>query len=52
MEKKKYEGMELEVVEFDAEDVILTSGENIDCDNFANGDCHPHGDCNWVCMIV
>ena len=31
MEKKKYEGMEMEVVEFEAEDVITASGGNGAC---------------------
>ena len=29
MEKEKYENVEIEVIEFDEEDVITTSGEEI-----------------------
>ena len=34
MEKKRYEELELEVVRFDAEDVVATSGSD---------DCNPYG---------
>ena len=43
MEKKRYEEMELEVVRFDAEDVVTASGES--CDYFNPGaDCTGYTD--------
>ena len=40
MEKKMYEELNLEVVRFDAEDVVATSGE-VDCAPIIP-DCAPH----------
>ena len=29
MEKREYEALEMEVIEFDTEDIIITSGEGV-----------------------
>ncbi len=46
MERKPYDGMEIEVVRFDAEDVILTSGDDSGpgCDNVQPTVCESVGD--------
>ncbi len=56
MEKKEYNGMELEIVRFDAEDVILTSG-GVTCGVVDDWECERYtnaaGDyCEYVCLRV